>query len=388
MTFSNDIDTLRLLQVQLNLLYRFHANLSILQGAMLRLITPSLHKESFILIRPYGSRCFRRILLCIGLIFWTGSVLSRAAGATPRMRILIVKARDNAFYNPVADGIASGLKSRGYRNGDRIELVTISLSGKGDDDVQQVHNQVGKHPQLIFAIGTDAATLLRQEKPEAPVVFSMVLDPVTLGLVKTLEAPGANFTGTTLLISPGKQLDALAQTVPQLHKIGVLYTDQDATSLAFLTDAQKDAQRLGLEIVALPAKHLGSPDMDLSQLGTVDAFWLIPDPASTGPQAVKATLEFALSRHLPVLGASSGTVRAGALLALSANLQDLGDQTADMASHILDGTETAAKMRVRGPRLTLLSVNLDVARTLKRNIPDTMLHLADEVIDTQKEGKQ
>jgi putative tryptophan/tyrosine transport system substrate-binding protein len=304
-----------------------------------------------------------------------------------KSRVLIVKTRDSAFYNPMVEGIIAGLKARGFRVGEQIDLIVIALVGKADEDTKQVHAQMSKHPQLVLAIGTDAALLAASEKTDIPALFGMVLDPISLGLVKSLDAPGGNWSGTTLLISPGKQLDTLTQAFPTAHKIGVLYTDQDATSLALLADAQRDAVRLHLEIVTLPAKHLDTPADDLALFKNIDAVWLIPDAASTGPKAFKSTLEYARANRLPILGASLAAVRAGATLALSAHLQDLGDVTADMASHILSGTETPAQMRVRSPRRTLLAVNLDAARALGLTIPDAMLHLADEVVDTPKDGK-
>ena len=309
--------------------------------------------------------------------------MARAAKA----RVLIVKTRDSAFYNPMVEGIIAGLKTRGFRSGEQIEPVIIALSGKPDEDAKQVRGQMGKRPQLVLAIGTDAALLVAKEKADTPALFGMVLDPISMGLVKSLDAPGGTWSGTTLLVSPGKQLDTLAQALPAAHRIGVLYTDQDATSLALLAEAQRDATRLHLEIVALPAKHLDAPADDLALLKNVDALWLIPDAASTGPKAFKSTLEFARAHRLPILGASLATVRAGATLALSAHLQDLGDATAEMAAHILDGTETPAQMRVRGPRRTLLALNLDAGRALGITLPEAMLHLADEVIDTHKDGQ-
>lgn len=109
--------------------------------------------------------------------------------------------------------------------------------------------------------------------------------------------------------------------------------------------------------------------------------WLIPDPASAGAPALARTLEWARARKLPVLGASSGTVRAGALLALSASIEDNGDVLAEMAVNLLDGRATCKEMRVRGPRRTLLTLNLQTAQQLDLLVSPSILQSADEVID-------
>ena len=338
--------------------------------------------------RGRQSSAFALLLsLGIALCLWFAGTTACSARLAARPRILILKTRDNAFYNALVEGLVNGLKTRGFRNGSQIELVVATLSGDSDADSKQMRGQLSRQPQLAITVGTDAAALLAKEKPGFPMLFSMVLDPVSQGLVKSLEMPGGNCTGTTLLVSPGKQLDCLAQAVPAAHKIGALYTDQDATSLAFLAEAKRDAERLHLEIIARPIKPGDSVSDALQALSGVEALWLIPDPASTGASAMQNTLEFARARHLPVLGASAASARAGALLALSANLQDMGDVTAEMAAHLLDGTTTPAQMRVRGPRRTLLAINMDAARALGLKIPEAMLHLADDVIDTRREGE-
>lgn len=305
------------------------------------------------------------------------------------MRVLVVKTRDNAFYNPAAQGFANGLKTRGYRSGERVEIKTIALKGQPDADTKLLREQMSKVPHLILTFGTDATRLVSEQKPACPVLFSMVLDPVSLGVAKSLDAPGGSFTGNTLLVSPGKQLDALLQTLPTVKRVAVLYTDGDATSQAFLQEAREDAARLQIQVIATPVSAGQSAREAWKSLATPpDAIWLIPDPASTAQQAFAETMEYAKANRLPVLGASGATVRGGAVLALSASVEDLGDVSAEMAVYLLDGTEQAAKMRVRGPRRTLLTVNLSAASAIGLKIPDAVLRLADEVVEAEKEEEE
>ncbi|MEO7717749.1 MAG: ABC transporter substrate-binding protein [Capsulimonas sp.] len=303
-----------------------------------------------------------------------------ASGASKR-RVLVVKSRDIAFYAPSSLGFIKGLKSRGY--GDSTDIAVIALSGDKDKDQQTIKSQMQKNNSLIFTLGTDATRTISEARPTCPCVFSMILDPISLGVAKSLSQPGGSFTGTTLQISAGKQLDSLQQILPQIHKVGLLYTDGDATSLAFLSAARQDADRLHIEIVAQAMAPGADRKAALEDLaGTVGAFWLIVDPASAGPQALADTFEIAKQHKLPVLGTSSANVHAGALLALSANLQDLGDVNAEMAAPLLDGSAQAGQTSVRGPRQTMLSVSLDTAAALGLTVPNSVLRLADEVVDS------
>jgi len=328
-----------------------------------------------------SNRILTAIAAALILFFFEPGI---AGNADPTHRqILIVKSRDNAFYSQTQQGFVDGLKTRGYSTKDSINLDVISLTGDADKDQQIVQEHLHKSSDLIFTLGTDATRAIFDAHPKSSVLFSMILDPVSLGVVKSLSQPGGNFTGTTLLVDPGKQFDALQQADPHIQRIGVLYTADDATSLAFLSQAQEEAKNLSIVIVAKPIqdpKETVRPILE-QLAGQVDAFWLILDPASAGSKALRDTLEVAEAHHLPVLGTSAAHAHAGALVALSANLRDLGDVTAEMAVPLLEGTGSADHMSVRSPRQTLLTVNLVTAATLGIKVPYTLLHLADEVID-------
>lgn len=338
----------------------------------------------------FNLKRWSRLLLAFLLFLSACNAASNAQNqhSDTHLRIIVIKTRDIPFYAPAVQGLIEGLKSKGYRVRERIDLKIVALSGKPEADKALIEQQAASKPDLVVTLGTDATRLASDQRLAMPVLFSMVLDPVRLGVVKSLEKPGGNFTGITMPVSAGKQMDALLQAAPRVKRIGLLYTDQDPTSLAFLTEAKEDAGRLNLELIAIPVKPSQTTRDALKQFPSPpDALWLLPDPASSGLQALKETLDYARSNHLPVLGTSSGTVQAGALLALSANLEEQGNSLADMAARILEGAETPSQMRVRGPRRTVLTLNLVSARAAGITIPKEMLHLADEVIESEQEDK-
>jgi putative ABC transport system substrate-binding protein len=303
----------------------------------------------------------------------------------PIVPILMIRSSNNAFYDATQKGFLQSLKQQEQALNIRTKVTVISLAGSQDTDQKMLEQALKQHPQLIVTLGTDATVEAAAIHPDVPVLFTLVLNPVALGVVKSLDAPGTNFSGTTLLVSPGKQLEALLQVDPSVSRVGVLYTQGDSVSQAFLGAAQSDAQRLHITLVTVAVKNGDPSDAALQSLdGKVDAFWTIADPASSGPQALQATLNYAHTHNLPVLGLSSATVHAGALVALSPDLEDEGALTGELAGYLLSGSQKIEQMRVRGPRKALLCINLDVARALKIKIPNDVLHLADEVIDSER----
>ncbi len=322
------------------------------------------------------------------LVLLTVSGICLGAPSVQR-RILIVKSRDIPFYTPTLTGFIQGLQKRGYDSPDSTEINVIVLTGDPEKDAVLVKQELSKSNNLVLTLGTDATIAVENGQPTCPCLFSMVLDPVSLKIAKSDTKPGGDFTGTTLLVDPGKQLETLEQVSPGVKTVGVLYTDGDATSIAFLAAASQEALALNMQIISQPIGDYATDGRKaLSQLaGKVDAFWVIVDPSSASQQALSDTLDIARQHSLPVLGISSANVKAGALISLSANLSDLGDVDAEMACPLLDGSMTPSQTAIRGPRQLVLSINLGTARTLGLKLPESVLHLADEVVDNTPSGQ-
>src|SRR5690242_9128371 len=130
------------------------------------------------------------------LLILTGHVSPEAQNQQrdSRIRVVVIKTRDIPFYAPAVQGLVEGLKSKGYRIRARLDLKVVGLSGKPDADKALIEQQVASKTDLMVTLGTDATRLTADQKPTMPVLFSMILDPVRLGVVKSLESPGGNFT--------------------------------------------------------------------------------------------------------------------------------------------------------------------------------------------------
>ncbi|NMS92133.1 ABC transporter substrate-binding protein, partial [Clostridioides difficile] len=68
---------------------------------------------------------------------------------------------------------------------------------------------VSDKKDLIYAISTPSAQASYNATKDIPIIMTAVSDPVAAGLVKTLEKPGGNVSGTSDFVSVDKGLELL-----------------------------------------------------------------------------------------------------------------------------------------------------------------------------------
>ena len=295
--------------------------------------------------------------------------------------VFILKSGEGALYEAVVRALMGELKLRNPQ----LEPSLFSLTGnKADADL--VKNLLARNPQVIVAIGTDAAILLKQQMPaippnqRPPVVFTLVLDPIAQGLVQSVEQSGTNFAGVALTVRPQRQFRALLDVCPHIKRIGVLYNPNDAISTRLIHQARDDAQKLGLQLVEA---HVTKPEETQKALtslkGQIEAFWLIPDPICASAQPFQQILAFTTTERIPLLAFSETYVRRGAPIAVGPDLSEQGVLAGELVQQILAGA-TPQTMPLLTPRRTLIYYNLIQARQIGITIPEMLLTLAEKVI--------
>src|SRR5262245_32435541 len=88
-----------------------------------------------------------------------------------------------------------------------------------------------------------------------PIVFSVGVDPVKVGLVKSLNKPGGNLTGVTNqnVDIAEKRLELMHELLPAATTISVLVNPTGVLSEPFLQALQPAARTLGLKLDILNA---------------------------------------------------------------------------------------------------------------------------------------
>ena len=230
-------------------------------------------------------------------------------------------------------------------------------------------------PDLLVTIGSRATSFADKEFPKLPIVFAKVLNPLESGFIQTWDKPGRHLTGASLDISPELQMQKFVAVVPNLKKIGVIYTDNTKR----LTDAAKQAAAsLGIQLI--PYKVSSSKDLPGaidSLCRSVDAIWTVADEELSTPQFIKYMLLETLRHRIPIMGFNQSFVESGALLCLEADYKYIGRQAADIAVAVLNGAEPS-RLKPTVPDIVYLYLNLKTSKLLNIDLPPELVNVAKE----------
>jgi putative ABC transport system substrate-binding protein len=208
------------------------------------------------------------------------------------------------------------------------------------------------------------------------------LDPVKTHIVGSLNRPGGNITGISVLISAlgQKRLELLHELVPSVTTIGMMLNPTFPDTPTQLREAQDAARTLGLQIDAVNAstgEEIAAGFAALAQKG-IGAVVISADPFLTSRPAHIAAL--AARYALPTIGPLRGFPDAGGLMSYGPNLVDAYRQAGIYAGAILKGA-TPAELPVVQPTRWQFIINSKVARSLGLDLPPKLLVFADEVIE-------
>ena len=288
------------------------------------------------------------------------------------LTIVVVKTQDIEAYNLALDGFKETLSGKGTEF-----WMAGEIGGAKRLSYSVIDSIKAKSPALILALGSAATTAVQKEFPDIPVVFSMVLNPVASGFVKSTHSSGNNLTGASLDIPVETQFRELLSVLPRVKRIGVIYNLEENREI--INEASLIAKGMGLELVtAVVSSEKAVPDALDDLIKKVDALWSVSDNIVFTPQSIQYILLATLRNQIPFMGISPSYVKAGALMALSCDYKDVGRQAGEVASRVIAG-EQPNNIPVTVPRKVYLSLNSIVAEQIGIKIPSDVTARAREV---------
>lgn len=317
-----------------------------------------------------NARCLIALLLAL-------SLPAHAAGSPPP-RIGFVAPQGRNL--PLFDAFKQGLAEAGYTDG-RDVVIEARFADGNYQRFPEIFAELQKaRVDVVVVTGAVTARAARKAIADLPIVFAMVVDPVSDNVVASYEHPGGNCTGTTSFDpqQPTRQFALLRKMLPGMKRVAIL-GDQGVSSA--LIDAS-EAQARAAGLVPIPIRLAGpNPNLD-ETFATVenekaDALVVLEEPV-LGVHAAQIA-DAATARRIPTLFPPSRAA-AGGLVSFGTSQVQAIRRMAVHVSRILKGAKPA-DLAVEKVAPYELVVNLKTARQIGVRVPDEVLKQADRVVE-------
>jgi putative ABC transport system substrate-binding protein len=296
----------------------------------------------------------------------------------------VLSSESPALFANLLDTFREGLREVGYVDGQNVVIEYRWAEGQNDRLSALATDLVHRRVRVIAVpVTTPGALAAKAATTTIPIVIFTAGDPVALGLVESLNRPGANITGITSLGEElaAKRLELMHELMPSATMVALLVNPANPALTASTTkEAQAAARTLGLQLHILQASAEGEFDTAFARLAELGASALViaVDSFFTGRREQLAALAF---RHkVPAIYQTRDFAEAGGLMSYSANLREALRLVGLYTGRILKG-EKPADLPVQQATKVELIINLKVAKALGITVPNTLIVRADEVIE-------
>jgi putative ABC transport system substrate-binding protein len=317
-----------------------------------------------------------------GAVAWPVTAYAQQRSALPVIGHVSVSNADAQARNVAV--FREGLSETGYVEGQNVSVEYHWLDGQFDRLPAVMADLVRRRVAVIATPDSAAASLAAKAATTTiPIVFGVGEHPVRLGLVASLARPGGNVTGFnffTLEVTV-KRLGLLHDIVPKAVQIGVMVNPANAyTAEATQREITEAARAIGLQIQFLHASTSREIESAFATLVSerADALFVAGDPFFATRRVQFATL--AAKHGIPASYPNRANVEAGGLMSYGTNNRETYRQVGVYIGQILKGAKPADLPVMQSTKFEFV-INLQTARQLGLEVPNSVQSLADEVIE-------
>jgi putative ABC transport system substrate-binding protein len=276
-----------------------------------------------------------------------------------------------------------GLGEAGYVEGKNVAIEFRWANGQYDRMSELAADLVQRRVSVIVTSGGPQSALAAKSATETiPILFVTAGDPVQEGLVASLNRPGGNTTGVTMLFFSlgAKQLGLVRDLLPNALLIGLLTDSNNAAAEPQIDDVVAAARAAGQRLVVFRAgneREIATAFAALSQQ-RADALLVVGSPFFLTQAHYLVILA---ARHsLPAIWSRRELVEAGGLMSYGTSTAEMYRQLGNYAGKILGGAKPADLPVMQSTKFELV-INLQTAKAFGLTMPAGLLAIADEVIE-------
>ena len=281
----------------------------------------------------------------------------------------------------IVTAFRQGLNEIGFVEGQNVEIEFRSAEDRHDLLLALVAEFV-RRPVNVIVGNTLASIAAKAATTTIPIVFTAGGDPVSGGLVTSLNRPGGNVTGVHFfsVVLGAKRLELLRQLMPKATTIGVLVGPNIPATEVERSEVLAAAQAVGQQLIVLEATSGRDIEAAFPTFVQSGAGGLFVGGGAFMNSNREQLAALAARHKLPAIYAWREAAMAGGLMSYGTSQSDAYRQAAIYAGRILKGEKPGDLPVMQGTKFEFV-INLKTAKTLALEIPDRVLALADEVIE-------
>jgi putative ABC transport system substrate-binding protein len=274
------------------------------------------------------------------LFYFICVIIFAFPGLATAYDILVVQDQRSPIYDTLLHG---------FRSGHHFKERVIVLQDFAENDLVRIVRE--DQPALVLAVGGRALAETRAIRQTPLVsVFSYGIQ---------LTDPPSNLVRVKML-AQAERFAALFRALGA-KRVGTVLS---RSSSSYAAQAAETFRQAGIRLVVREARKPGEVAKQLEVLkDTVDALWLMPDPAIVTSETVEAIALCSMRHRLPLVSFSYAHLKKGAVAAFAIDLEDLGKQAAETVSRIMAG-ESPVDIEEITPRKNRLRFNRQVMEHL------------------------
>src|SRR5262249_28171929 len=235
---------------------------------------------------------------------------------------------------------------------------------------------------MILAANVAATVAAAKATSIIPIVMLAVFDPVGIGVVKSLERPGTNVTGTTMYAPKlvGERLRVLKRIVPDLDRVAMVLNGNNNNNVAQFELVLSEARKFGIEVLSLDIRKPDDVDAAFNKALAFGAKGLL-NAVDTFINSRRFALSARAAEHkLPFVYSDIEYVLAGGLVALGPGHYEGYHDAAKYVDRILHGASPADLPIARSTQFTM-SANRTALTRLGLSLPSDLAQQVDEWVD-------
>ena len=255
------------------------------------------------------------------------------------VKVGVLQLLSHPALDQIYKGLEDGLKKEGYEVGKNLKIDLQNAQGDQSNLASMGQKLVTDNNDILVGITTPATLSLSNATKDKPIIMGGITYPVEAGLIKTEDKPGNNITGVSDRTPIKQQLEIMKKVLPNMKKVGILYTASEDNSVKQAQEAEKLAKELGLEVkVSTVANTNDIQQVTESLASQTDAIFVPID--NTIASAMATVVKVTDAKKIPVFPSADTMVADGGLLGLGVDQYQIGVETAKVVAKVLKGADT------------------------------------------------